>query len=1391
MSSLIGTVDHYLRGSSDYMVSDYMERMNILYVLNNISDSNKKNLFITLSGPVIFEEVKLIFPGVAIAAIDYDDMISKLKERLDKTKPNMLYRHKFNARIQGIDEPAENYVLALKLLASQCGFGAHKDEAVKDKIIFGLRDEELKHKLLMDDNLTLEEVEKLVVRTELAKLRAKEVKERDDEHRSVNSVKYRLGNRTRQFNLYGSRPGTSGYDKHYRSRSRSPNRERGQFSGNSWHDRRNQQEYGSRSDTFERRGYRAENPHANVICNYCKKKGHVKRNCFKLTNRKAVNFVGEPETAEVDSYDFKRLNIRESDDDDDESNYPCMMIAAGNRSSGPCYVEVNVEKFKIKMEIDCGAAVTVISLTMYKMYFAHIQPVNCSSRLAVVNGQQLSIFGKISVNVTVNNIQHLVPLIVLDGTCSFVPLFGRNWLDIFYPGWRNVFGKPLSVNKVNDNQQTSAEGKADLDLRSRYAKIFDGDFSHPITGFEADLVLKEERPVFRKAYEVPYKLKDKVIEHLDSLEKQNIITPIQVSEWASPVVIVPKKDNEIRMVIDCRVSINKFIIPDTYPLPLAQDIFASLSECKWFCCLDLAGAYTQLKLSKRSRQFVVINTIKGLYTYNRLPQGASSSASIFQKVMDQILVGLRFVRCYLDDVLIAGRTKEECEANLHLVLARLERANIKVNLKKCKFFVKSLPYLGHLITENGLLPSPEKLRTIKEAKVPKDESELKAYLGLINFYGKFVPHLSTKLRCLYALLRKDVKFVWSDLCQKAFDESKLALLNADMLEFYDPSKPIVVVSDACSYGLGGVLAHIVDGQEKPISFASFSLNSAQKSYPILHLEALALVCTVKKFHKYLFGQKFTIYTDHKPLLGIFGKDGKNQVCVTRLQRYIMEMSIYEFDICYRPSCKMGNADFCSRFPLDESVPKFLDSGEIKSINFTNDFPLDCSIIAKETKTDLFLSRVISYVREGWPNKIDNALQSVFSIRYDLEIVEGCILYQDRVFIPASLRNPVLKLLHANHSGMVKMKQTARRCLFWFGLNNDIENFVQQCQSCMKTAVIPTQVCNTSWTPTNRPFSRIHADFFYFDSRTYLLVVDSYSKWLEIEVMKYGTDANKVIKKFLVIFARFGLPDVLVTDGGPPFNSSHFCSFMQRQGINVMKSPPYNPSSNGQAERMVRVVKEVLKKFMLDPDIRSLDVEDRITLFLTNYRNTCSSDNRFPSEKLLNFKPKVLIDLLHPKSNYKEHLQVLPKKEETFTDSSVPPEDPFVKLALGDKILYKNNHKNSAERWIDAQYVKRVSLNVFEISLGRYNLKAHRNQLRIIPPRPTATTIRIPIQRDKRQRESVDHEEEFYGFPDVPAVPEETERLKCARRSPIAMRSFTKANQGNVQPSTSQKNLEQQ
>lgn len=561
-----------------------------------------------------------------------------------------------------------------------------------------------------------------------------------------------------------------------------------------------------------------------------------------------------------------------SGESDDSGEYPCLMVASINNVSEPCLLEAKIEGKRVPMEVDSGSAVSVISKVEFMRNLSHVPLRTCKKKLVVINGSNLNVFGKAYVRVSLNAKTVPAELIILDGAHNFIPLIGRDWFDVFCTGWRSNFSIGLSVNKavVQDNKDTIVS-----QIKDKYSNVFKRDFSKPIVGLEADLVLREDRPIFRKAYDVPYRLREKVLNHLDMLENDGIITPVKTSLWASPVVVVIKKDNDIRLVIDCKVSINKVLIPNTYPLPTAQDLFASLAGCKVYCALDLTTAYTQLNLSEKSRKFVIINTIKGLYSYNRLPQGASSSAAIFQQIMETILKGLDFVYCYLDDVLIAGKDFEDCYKKLLIVLDRLNKVNIKVNYKKCKFFVEQLPYLGHILTEQGLLPNPEKVQTIQEAKSPTNTTELKAFLGLINFYGKFLPNLSSVLSPLYRLLKKEIRFEWNVSCNEAFNESKKMLLNADVLTLYDPKKPIVVSSDASSYGLGGVISHVVNGEEKPISFTSFSLNNAQKSYPILHLEALAVVSTIKKFHKFLYGQKFTVFTDHKPLIGILGKPGRN------------------------------------------------------------------------------------------------------------------------------------------------------------------------------------------------------------------------------------------------------------------------------------------------------------------------------------------------------------------------------------------------------------------------------------------------------------------------------------------------------------------------------------
>lgn len=239
-------------------------------------------------------------------------------------------------------------------------------------------------------------------------------------------------------------------------------------------------------------------------------------------------------------------------------------------------------------------------------------------------------------------------------------------------------------------------------------------------------------------------------------------------------------------------------------------------------------------------------------------------------------------------------------------------------------------------------------------------------------------------------------------------------------------------------------------------------------------------------------------------------------------------------------------------------------------------------------------------------------------------------------------------------------------------------------------------------------------FSFFEKKVFLVIVDSYTKWVEVEQMKTGTDSKKVIKVFLSVFSRFGLPDVLVTDGGPPFNSEHFVNFFKEQGVVVMKSPAYHPESNGQAERMVRLVKDVLKKFLLDPETRKLDMEEQISYFLMNYRNIClASDNAFPSERLLSSRPKTTLDLINPKHSFKYNLTEPDDGDQRACSSKTDKtHDLLTNLRNGDLVFYKNPNKTDIRQWLPAKYLMHISPNVLQISLSGRIVSAHKRQLKI-------------------------------------------------------------------------------
>ena len=355
-----------------------------------------------------------------------------------------------------------------------------------------------------------------------------------------------------------------------------------------------------------------------------------------------------------------------------------------------------------------------------------------------------------------------------------------------------------------------------------------------------------------------------------------------------------------------------------YPLPKVEDPFATMSEGKVFSKIDLTKAYQQLKLDPQSQKYLVINTHKGLFQYTRLPFGVSSAPGIFLKTIESLLQGIPGVIVYVDDILISRATEAEHLESLAEVLKQLAAAGFRAKPHKCKFMVPHIEFLGHLVDANGIRPLPEKICAIQQAPTPTNLTELKSYLGLISYYGKFLPNLSTRLAPLYKLLSKKVPWRWTPETERAFQQSKEMLTSKQLLTHYNPQLPLVLVCDASAYGVGFVLAHLMsDGTEKPIAYASRTLYAAERNYSQIEKEGVLCVFGVKKFYAYLFGRKFTLITDHRPLLSLLsGQKPTSMQALARIRRWSLALSMFEYNLQFRSTTAHGNADAFESFAIE-------------------------------------------------------------------------------------------------------------------------------------------------------------------------------------------------------------------------------------------------------------------------------------------------------------------------------------------------------------------------------------------------------------------------------------------------------------------------------------------
>ncbi|CAI2734266.1 unnamed protein product [Schistosoma spindalis] len=677
--------------------------------------------------------------------------------------------------------------------------------------------------------------------------------------------------------------------------------------------------------------------------------------------------------------------------------------------------------------------------------------------------------------------------------------------------------------------------------------------------------------------------------------------------------------------------------------------------------------------------------------------------------MDTMLNDIPFAMAYMDDIIIASRSEKEHYDHLLEVFARIREYGFRIKVEKCSFFMLSIRYLGTIIDSQGRRPDPEKVHAIVNMPAPSNVKMLQSFLGMINYYSHFVPNMHTLRAPMNALLTKNTKWNWNKECQVSFEKVKQILASDLLLTHYDPKLELVVAADASDYGIGAVILHkFPNGSQKAIFHASRTLTVAEKNYSQIEKEALALVFAVRKFHKMLYGRKFTLQTDHRPLLAIFGsKKGIPIHAANRLTRWATMLLGYDFELLYKPSACMGHADGLSRLIAnnrkleeDSVVASISIEPEIKRVfcDAIRILPVTAEAVKEATASDPLLKRIKGAVLNGWKeDKADREFHQFFLRRESISIYDNCLMFGDRVVIPKSLQFFVLRQFHIGHPGMNRMKAIMRSYVYWPFMDKAVEEHVLRCRRCAEGAKDPPKVESQPWPETKTPWVRLHVDYagpIY--GHYFLVVVDSYSKWPEIYVVRRPSTSETLLH-LRQLFGRFGTPNVLVSDNGTQFTSSQFAEFCKQNGIEHIRTPPYHPQSNGQAEKFVDILKRALLKMG-----REDNVEEALQQFLISYRITPSSncqDGKSPAEIMFGRPIRTLLNVLNPK----DKVYGLQKNKE----GNYPKIREF---KVGD-LVYARDFRPGKPRWIFGCIKKRRGTVLYEVMVENTLIIRHINQLR--------------------------------------------------------------------------------
>ncbi|XP_060774454.1 uncharacterized protein K02A2.6-like [Neoarius graeffei] len=882
----------------------------------------------------------------------------------------------------------------------------------------------------------------------------------------------------------------------------------------------------------------------------------------------------------------RRLNVADTEDAEDDEAHIYMVKSSGavQGCGKKWFANIKMNGVFQRCQLDTGATCNVMSLADMRRLAPGTKLLPSQTRLVLYSGQSIRSYGIFKTESVVKGKAHELTFEIVKSRQR--PLLSGDTCERLGLVQFTIPEELLVVGHSSPVPLT----------RQHFVQTYNDVFNGPVESLPGEVHFELDKnvpPVQASPRNVPVALKDAFKEQLDKYEREgHLVSVSDPTEWISNMVIV-RQPEKLRICIDPK-ALNAALKRSHYIMPTLKDVLHKLPKARIFTLVDARDAFLQCRLDEESSYTTTFWTPWGRKRWLKLPFGVSVAPEIYQLKQHELLSGLSGVEPIADDILIVGcgESDEEAiqdhDAKLIALMERCREVKLRLSLKKLQFRVREVRFHGHILSADGLRADPEKIRAVQQMPHPTDAKGVQRFIGFVTYLARFMPRLSEICEPLRRLLDKDVPWHWLPKHDAAVEEIKHLITTAPILKYYDMAKPVTIQSDASQKGLGCCLFQ----EGLPVGYASRALTQAEQNYTQIEKECLSIVFACQRFHYYLYGRgEITAETDHKPLIAIFSKP--LLTAPKRLQSMLLSLQNYNLRVVYKPGPDMHISDTLSRATASPqgtdteynrhtvcSLQRVQDDAQhINQAGYLNVTNRRLTQIRQHTAADETLQLLTAAVLQGWPELREDTpltIREYWTFRDEISVQDGVLFRSQRVIIPKSLRAEMLTRIQASHVGGDACYRQAKETLYWPNMQGEIKDHVSQCSACNEYAHEQQKETMMSHALPTWPWQILSMDLFKQAGKDFLLMVDHYSDFWEIELLP-DLSSETTVRRCKAQFARHGQPDRVITDCGPQFDCETFRRFAREWDFDHVKSSPRHPKSNGKAESAVKIVKNLCKK----------------------------------------------------------------------------------------------------------------------------------------------------------------------------------------------------------------------